>query len=240
MTDLRFARVRRACEDAGFAVRGAFRCDPSDAVPAVAGVPAASLVLVGAAGRDGFAAFRAAPEWEEGGDPLDRFTERVLDAVARDLGARPLYPHRGPPWLPFQRWARRAGPVHPSPLGLLIHSRVGLWHAYRGALAFAAPLHGLPRPAAGDGPCLDCSARPCLTACPVDAFGAAGFDVAACAAHLSGRDGEACVERGCRARDACPVGRAHRYDAEQVRFHMRAFARAVGAAAGGGTGPRTE
>jgi hypothetical protein len=29
---------------------------------------------------------------------------------------------------------------------------------------------------------------------------------------------------GCQARDACPVGRKHRYSADQVRFHMAAFA----------------
>jgi len=228
-----FAGVEEACAAAGFVVRGAFHCAAADAVPRVAGAPAASLVLVGAAGRDGFAAFRAAPEWGQDGDALDRFTERVLGAVARRIGASALYPHHGPPWLPFQRWARRAGPVHRSPLGLLIHGRFGLWHAYRGALAFAAPLPGLPDPDPDPdaSPCLACDARPCLSACPVNAFGAAGYDVAACAGHLRSRAGEGCLLQGCRARGACPVGAAHRYAPDQIRFHMHAFARGLGATA---------
>ena len=38
----------------------------------------------------------------------------------------------------------RAEAVAPSPLGILIHPDYGLWHAYRGALAFAERL-ALPR-----------------------------------------------------------------------------------------------
>jgi hypothetical protein len=34
------------------------------------------------------------------------------------------------------------------------------------------------------------------------------------------------MNAGCRARDACPVGRDHRYPDTQVQFHMAAFARA--------------
>ena len=43
----------------------------------------------------------------------------------RRAGAVPV---RRPPYWPFQQWARRAEPVHPSPIGVLIHPRYGLWH----------------------------------------------------------------------------------------------------------------
>src|SRR4030095_137820 len=43
------------------------------------------------------------------------------------------------------RWAMRAEAVAPSPLGILIHPDYGLWHAYRGALAFAERLALPPR-----------------------------------------------------------------------------------------------
>ena len=33
----------------------------------------------------------------------------------------------------------------------------------------------------------------------------------------------ACMDLGCRARDACPVGRDYRYAPGQANFHMQAF-----------------
>ena len=60
--------------------------------------------------------------------------------LAPGFGATALFPFGGPPWLPFQRWAMKADCVTASPLGILIHPDFGLWHAYRGALAFAEQL----------------------------------------------------------------------------------------------------
>jgi hypothetical protein len=57
----------------------------------------------------------------------------------------------------------------------------------------------------------------------VNAFAAAGYDVAACVAHIDSPRGTDCMEEGCRARRACPVGAAHRYSDGQANFHMRAF-----------------
>ena len=105
-----------------------------------------TIVLAGMAGRDGWPAFAASAEARDGADhPLDRWSRRVIDALARDLGAVALYPFGGPPHWPFQQWARRAEPVHPSPIGILIHPAYGLWHSYRGALGIR---RGARRPAA--------------------------------------------------------------------------------------------
>ena len=227
-----YASIVEACERAGFAVRGGFRVGAEDRVPPVAGVAASSLVLLGS-DRKCFAAFRASDEWGRGQNPLQRFTERVVTGLARALGGAALYPHHGPPWLPFQRWARRAGPVYPSPLGLLIHPGLGLWHAYRAALAFPSVPEGIPPPARATSPCLACDARPSLGSCPVSAFGEGGYDPASCTGHLASGAGRECLEGGCRARVACPVGVAHRYGAEQMRFHMHAFAQAQGVAVPG-------
>ncbi|HET8727788.1 MAG TPA: hypothetical protein VFO41_09780, partial [Alphaproteobacteria bacterium] len=167
-------------------------------------------------------AFSASPEIAKEEAPLDAWTRRVLTGIAAATGALALFPFDGPPHLPFQRWARRAEPVHASPLGILIHPEHGLWHAYRGALAFATT-HPLPPREARPNPCDACAGRPCLSACPVGAFVDGRYDVDACAQHLAGPAGADCLELGCRARRACPVGRDAAYAPEQAGFHMRAF-----------------
>jgi ferredoxin len=206
------------------AVRGAFLPAPGDTVPPLSdGTPVGTLMLLGTVGRGQWPAFAASPEAADNrADPLDRWSRRVIGALAIALGARPLYPFEGPPWLPFQGWAMKAEPVHRSALGMLIHPQWGLWHSYRGALAFAGRW-ALPARAPVPSPCDGCAAKPCLTACPVGAFGAERYDVDACAGHLRGSEGGDCLDRGCRARRACPVGAAHGFGAEQAAFHMRAF-----------------
>jgi hypothetical protein len=119
----------------------------------------------------------------------------------------------------------RAEPVAPSPIGLLIHPDYGLWHAYRAALLLDRPPVDLPPRSVRPSPCETCADRPCLTACPVGAHREAGFDVTACEAHLRAGDAPHCMNLGCRSRDGCPVGREHRFGAEQVRFHQQAFLR---------------
>jgi hypothetical protein len=208
----------------GLVPRGALLLRNDERSGALAGIR--TIVLIGMAGRKGGDAFAISPEAGDGRkDPLDRFSRRVVGALADKLGAAALYPFGGPPHLPFQQWARRAEPVHPSPVGVLIHPIYGLWHSYRGALGFAQALDvpALPR---SMSPCDSCRARPCLGACPVGAFSLKGYDVAACAAHLKGAAGENCMSRGCLARRACPVGADHADAPEQAAFTMRAFLRA--------------
>jgi hypothetical protein len=185
-----------------------------------------TIVLAGMAGRDGWSAFAASPEAsDELDDPLDRWSRRVIEALARDLGAKALFPFGGPPFWPFQQWARRAEPVHPSPIGILIHPRYGLWHSYRGALGFREAFD-IPELTVVPSPCESCSGRWCLKTCPVGAFSGADYDVTACVGHLQSAAGGDCMGGGCRARRACPVGAEHAYGIEQANFIMRAFLRA--------------
>lgn len=152
----------------------------------------------------------------------------MLEGIAFDLGPEPavgaLFPFGGPPYHPFVAWAKRAESVAESPLGMLIHPEHGLWHAYRGALLIEAEL-ALPATEAHANPCDACVDRPCLTACPVGAFTDPGYDVPVCAAHISSAAGGSCIERGCAARLACPVGQTGQYEIAQQRFHMAAFLR---------------
>jgi hypothetical protein len=184
-------------------------------------------VLIGTVGGGGFEDFIR--DCRDEPDPMDRWARRIIDRVAVRMGARAAYPS-DKPYLPFQRWAMRADDVHGSPIGLLIHPVHGLWHAYRGALLMPGRVAGLPARSGSPSPCSTCATKPCLSACPVDAFGPAGYDVTACTAHLQADVAPRCLTLGCRARAACPVGTASRYGDAQLRFHMRAFARARGIA----------
>lgn len=208
----------------GLIVRGGFHSVAEDGVP---GDPA-TLVLVGNAGSGMWRAFeaaRSAGRYGDSANPLDDWVRDVLGVAAAEIGATPLFPFGGPPHLPFQRWAQRAEAVYPSPLGVLIHPEYGLWHAYRGALAFAERID-LPLRDVRLCPCDTCADKPCLSACPVDAFGQDGYDVPVCVGHISRPEGADCMDRGCRARRACPVGRDFIYEPANAAFHMTAFRRA--------------
>ncbi|MCH8926017.1 MAG: 4Fe-4S dicluster domain-containing protein [Proteobacteria bacterium] len=235
---MEIATIEAALAREGLIPRGGFHPEPGDGVPGLEnGAPARTLVLVGNAGPEMWRAFAASPEFgPESGtlpDPLDRWSARVIGELAEAWGARALYPFGGPPHLPFVAWAKRAEAVAESPLGILIHPDYGLWHAYRGALAFAEAVDLAPRDQR-PRPCDTCAERPCLSACPVGAFTETGYDVAACTGHISAPAGIDCMERACGARRACPVGRGYIYEPAQARFHMEHFLaarRRAGAAA---------
>jgi hypothetical protein len=215
--------VFSAVERAGLAARGAFRLDEADRAGALADVR--TIALIGVVGRRGWEAFAAAPESRDGAaDPLDRFSRRVIGDLAETFEAIALFPFGGPPYWPFQRWSQRAESVRPSPLGLLIHPVAGLWHSYRGALGLRQALD-VPAVAPQPSPCESCAERPCLAACPVGAFTGAGYEVDACLGRLRDPAGASCMERGCLARRACPIGADHISGPEQAAFAMRAFLR---------------
>ena len=206
--------------------RGGFYPLPDDNVPILpGGDKVETLVLVGNVGSDMWHEFQSSDASKRRRNPLDGWSERVITVLAKRLDAHPFFPFSGPPYLPFQRWAQRGDPVKPSPIGPLIHPEYGLWHAYRGALAFPTRIELPPRRPI-ESPCETCAERPCLSTCPVEAFSDNGYDVPACVAHIGSADGTDCREQGCRARRSCPIGQKFHYLPAQAEFHMRAFLRA--------------
>lgn len=219
--------IAELLQSRGLLLRGGFMLDPDlDAALLDLYPDARQLLLVGNAGSAIWPHLKpyvaANPT---SAHPLDDWTLATLQNVAREIDATCLFPFGGPPYWPFQRWAQRADNVHPSPISILIHPDFGLWHAYRGALVMG---HAIDPPAlmGGASPCDSCIERPCLTACPVQAFSAAGYDVENCAGHVNGHSGGECRSHGCLARLACPVGASWRYDPDHAAFHMDAFRRA--------------
>lgn len=200
-------------------VAGAFHPGAEDGLPDVTG----TLVLLAPREPGFWAHLTAQPEWTDGtADPIDRWSRRVVGRMACALGGKAHFPFTGPPWKPFYSWALRTGRAWPSPVQLLVHDRMGLFASYRGAIALP---ERLALPETGPAPCSACTERPCLTACPAGALGGAGYDVAACHAHLDRPAGEDCLSGGCAVRRACPVSRAYGRLAEQSAYHMGLFHR---------------
>jgi hypothetical protein len=197
----------------GFLPLGWFEPSTADAVPH----DAKFVILIGNAGPQMFNRFQR----ERKNISLDEWTKLVTQQLADDLSAKAVFPF-DTPHLPFLSWARRGGAGHVSPLGLNIHATYGLWHAYRAALLFPVAFD-LPPQSAGLHPCETCREKPCLTACPVNAFTASSYNVTACAAHVVSPAGVDCYSQGCKARRACPVGKGFTYDPPQAQFFMEAF-----------------
>ncbi len=142
------------------------------------------------------AAWRADRELAAEADPLDRYTERALASAF--VGARVWLGHQtyDGAFVPLQRLAARVGLAYLAPTHLSIHATYGPWFALRAVVV----LHGDPprTPPAVMPPCR------CARACP-----------SALERAMSSKDPESWIA----VRDACPVGREHRYTDDQVRYH---------------------
>ncbi|WDZ78676.1 ferredoxin [Ensifer adhaerens] len=218
--------IRAALAPHGLFLRGTVNFPSAEAAPLLAdGRPAASVVLTGNIGGSlwpPFGAWRDGMPDRGGADPLDTWSKTVIQPVAESVGATCFFPS-DPPWQPFQQWAMQAEGLKPSPLGILIHPRFGLWHGYRGALGFDRPLPETGERAA-EHPCDRCTAKPCMSACPANALAEERFEVGLCRGHLRSEAGRAgCLSAGCLSRAACPVGSDSRYSEGQLRFHMAAL-----------------
>lgn len=180
-----------------------------------------SIVLLGPREPGFWNTFTSAPEYKDGApDPMDRWSIRVITALAEQLGGRAVFPFGGPPYAPFQRWATESGRAWASPVGFLVHDTAGLWVSFRGALVFPYAIEQAP-PA--QRPCDSCHDRPCLSACPVGALSDRGYDLAKCHGYLDEMGRTDCMMFGCNVRRSCPAGADYgRLDAQSA-FHMRNF-----------------
>lgn len=212
---------------AGLFVRGGFHPGPADRAPPLEdGAQPGTLVLVGNAGASLWRRFTSDADMAAD-HPLDRWLRPRIRGAAREAGAEAVvFPEDGPPYPPLQDWAVKGDDVHRSPIGILIHPEFGLWHVYRAALLFRERL-ALPGRGSGASPCDRCEGRPCLAVCPADAFLPDRFDAASCVSHVESAEGANCLQRGCLARRACPVGRRYRYVPRQQAFHTAAMVRAA-------------
>jgi methylmalonic aciduria homocystinuria type C protein len=164
-------------------------------------------------------------------DPVDQYCERVLGAAVADVPAPCIlrFAHEPPPRVAIQRLAHVAGLAYLSACHLSVHPVYGPWIALRAVVVVDV-----------DGP----AEAPALAA-PCDCAGHCGPHLAAALARAgAGTPESAEVKRDWRAwlavRDACPVGREHRYSEQQIRYHYTNDPAALpgnGAGDGPGGGP---
>lgn len=138
-------------------------------------------------------------------DPIDHWVTTRLEAALRGTPVvERHWAHAAPP-PPILRMAFASGLLSPSPIGLGLHPRHGLWSAVRAVVSFSVPWTEPAAPATRS-PCEGCPA-PC----------------AAAAAPLplpqSREDLRAAWRDWVRVREACPVGAAWRYSDAQLRYH---------------------
>ena len=213
------AQIRTAARAVQLDIFGGFHPTADDAAP-----EGCRTVLMLGPHEPGFWPYLIdSPEWRDGApDPVDRWSARVIGALADRFDAQALFPFGGPPYQPFIAWAQRSGWAWPSPVSLLVHARAGLMVSYRGALGLRQRIALPPPPPC---PCDACADKPCLTACPAGALTADGYDLDGCHRWLDEKSGDDCMSGGCLVRRACPVSQSYGRVAQQSEYHMSRFHR---------------
>lgn len=147
-------------------------------------------------------------EFAEHPEPLESFVEaRVQSAVAQLGFEQQIFFSHQPPFIPIQRIAERARFACISPSQLSVHAEVGPWLSLRALVLLALAPTAALAPAETLGPCNGCPA-PCVP--PFER--ARSLGISSADVRRNWRDWVAI-------RDACPIGREHRYSDEQVEFH---------------------
>ena len=140
-------------------------------------------------------------------DPLDLWTERTVAEVAVTNIASQYalrFPHEAPPRrIAFQRLADAVGLAQLGPAMLCVDEVHGPWLGLRAALV--VDVSGPAEAPRGPRPCDGCAERPCVPALALAVAQAAG-DPDNLWPWLA-------------VRDACPVGREHRYGPRQLGYH---------------------
>ena len=211
-----YDRALEAAEALGLSIAGGFHPGPDDGAPT--GIK--TLLLLGPHEPGFWQRITDSPEFGAP-DPVDRWSTRVVTALAADLGATALFPFGGPPYQPFVTWALKTGRVWSSPVQLMVHDRMGLFLSFRGALAFSTHLDLPETPDLS--PCETCRDQPCRTACPPRALTPEAYDLEACHGWLNAKGRNTCMTGGCLVRRSCPISQNYGRLEEQSAHHMRAF-----------------
>jgi methylmalonic aciduria homocystinuria type C protein len=148
------------------------------------------------------AARRADRELDAAEHPLERYTEAAIERALSGSHGRAWFGHRTyaeGTFIPLQAVAVASGLGTLAPTGLVIHPVFGPWFALRAVIVEPGEP---PPPRAPIAPACTCDA-PCLDAL----------------ARAQAARGPEAWRAWLAVRDACPVGRDHRYSDDQVLYH---------------------
>lgn len=154
-------------------------------------------------------------------DPIDTWSIRVISKIATEVAAVPKFPFGESSHAPFLKWAISSGKAWSSPVGMLVHDKMGLMVSYRGALIFDYKIKLKKNNA--KNPCIKCINKPCIIACPANALTPKGYDIQNCYDFLKTKQGETCMKNSCKVRTACPISVAVNRNPEHSLLHMNAF-----------------
>ena len=121
-----FDGLRRRAASLGLAVRGGFHPQPGEFDRLLPEARTATMILLGFTGGEQWGCYQSSAEAGDGlPHPLDRWSRRVIGALAEEFGGLGLYADGAPPpaAIPAPRIAQRAGapesdrPAHPSRVG---------------------------------------------------------------------------------------------------------------------------
>ncbi len=214
-----YSHIEQACQAKGLIIYGALH----PAQQPVEQLSTGTLILLGT-GQGFWPGFTASPEYQDGQrHPIDRWSYRVITALAERFDATAYFPFGAPPYTPFVNWALTSGRAFTSPSQMMVHDTVGLLTSYRGALHLASEIP-IDAPPLGQSPCAHCTSKNCINTCPVQAMvDNLPYQVAACKDHLDSPEGHPCRSGGCMARQACPISAGAVRDPAQSAHHMRYF-----------------
>ena len=197
-----------------------------DETTPIEGLDAQCVALIGHIGGENWDQFQTwwgKDDHQDLEHPLDAWSKEIINPLAKKYDGVAVFPS-DEPYYPFQNWALDSELLSKSLINLLISEDFGTWHGYRGAIAFEEKLDLACTENHALDVCATCVDKPCLSACPVNAFGGDEFLYAECQSYLKTKEGEAsCMTDGCSARNACPYGQQYKYKSPQMKFHMRAF-----------------
>lgn len=187
-----------------------------------------SIILTGFAGDEFWGILRSYlrnnPDFEESRiDWIDDYTQLVFKSAAEILDGGSVSYEMVFPFgktaldLDFIELGRMAGVGVDSLLGILLHPRYGPWISLRGSIVTDLKFSRYDSPLEDFVPCPPCP-KYCITACPGKTISSLGWNGEACMGYRL--SSETC-ETNCASRRACPYGKEHQYNDEQLAHHHK-------------------
>ena len=221
---VRLLKAQTELESKGFNLFATLPSDklPSDLITQLELTPfssreSLSLILIG---NGGPALWTTIPNtYRNRPDPIDNYSIECATAIADQMLEKHRYSilYPGETFPPLQSLGELAGWHNPSPLGIGINKRWGLWFAYRCLILTDAALPEI-RSDFGDHPCTTCTQRHCISACPAHALNDRfALELKRCVTYRL-KTGSHC-SANCVARLSCPVRVEERYSMPQIAYH---------------------